>query len=183
MLEAAKNQLCGFPMDSPEYKTLARAINRMESQMMRYAEADWKSPLHLGTRARQFNMYLYKEYQFFKVLLDAMPPAGLVQPPRNLELVFHLLMSPETCDCALGDLEERYRKLAIRLGRRRANIWYGKQVLHSALPLLKEFVRARRSSAVITLLVFALRLGGLGKLANELQQIAQRQRRRGRPAD
>jgi hypothetical protein len=100
------------------------------------------------------------------------------RPPANLELLLHLAMSPADCEALIGDLEERYRKLATRLGRKRADIWYAKQVLTSIWPLLRDMIRRLGSSAVVHALCLILRLSGLGSIAGDLQRISAVKRKR-----
>jgi hypothetical protein len=95
-----------------------------------------------------------------------------LQPPRNLELLLYLF----NCEPLVGDLEERYRKLVKRLGQRRADLWYTKQVLTSIWPLLRAGLRRMGSSAAVGAIAFVLRLFGMGRIADELKQVVRRRK-------
>jgi hypothetical protein len=105
--------------------------------------------------------------------------ARVYRPPRNLELLLHLFVPQADCDPLIGDLEERYRKLAKRLGIGRANTWYTKQVLTSIWPLLRAGVRRVGSTAVVSVVTFALRLFGMGSLADELKRAVVKKKQQG----
>jgi hypothetical protein len=61
---------------------------------------------------------------------------GKVKPPIDAEFLFHLFMSPENCDSLVGDLEERYRLICKKFGRRRADFWYWSQTVRSLGPIV-----------------------------------------------
>jgi hypothetical protein len=57
-------------------------------------------------------------------------------PPLNAEFLFYLFMTPQDCDALVGDLEERYKLIHKRFGRRRANFWYWTQAVTSVGPIV-----------------------------------------------
>jgi len=59
-----------------------------------------------------------------------------VGPPRNAEFLFYVFMPPQNCDAVVGDLEERYRLIHKKFGRRRANFWYWTQAVRSLGPIV-----------------------------------------------
>jgi hypothetical protein len=95
-----------------------------------------------------------------------------VRPPVNFDFILYMLMSRADCEALIGDLEEGYRNLIERLGKRRADIWYGQQVLTSVWPLLTNSVRRLGSSTVVSALCLVLRFWGLGGMAEDLKQIS-----------
>lgn len=99
------------------------------------------------------------------------------QPPLNLELLLHLFIPQSDCEPLVGDLEERYRKLVKRLGIRRADLWYTKQVLTSIWPLLRAGLGRMGSSAAIGVIAFVPRVFGMGRIADELKQVVRRRKR------
>jgi hypothetical protein len=56
--------------------------------------------------------------------------------PVNAEFLFYLFMAPQNCDALVGDLEERYRLIHKKFGRRRANFWYWTQTVTSLGPIV-----------------------------------------------
>lgn len=79
----------------------------------------------------------------FRVTSDA--PDTLIGPktstqltgaPLNAEFLFHLFMTPQNCDALVGDLEERYKLIHKKFGRRRANFWYWTQTVKSLGPII-----------------------------------------------
>ena len=61
---------------------------------------------------------------------------GSPRPPLNAEFLFYLFMTPQNCDALVGDLEERYKLIHKRFGRRRANFWYWTQTVSSLGPIV-----------------------------------------------
>jgi hypothetical protein len=57
-------------------------------------------------------------------------------PPPNAEFLFYLFMTPQNCDALVGDLEERYKLIHKKFGRRRANFWYWTQTVTSVGPIV-----------------------------------------------
>ena len=63
-------------------------------------------------------------------------PKGSPRPPLNAEYLFYLFMSRQNCDAFVGDLEERYKLIHKKFGRRRANFWYWTQTITSLGPIV-----------------------------------------------
>ena len=103
-------------------------------------------------------------------MLGTLPPSRSA-PPAKLELILYLLLPRTDCDALIGDLEQRYRKVNKRLGKRNADIWYTKQVVSSVWPLLRAAVRRVGGSAVVGVLGLVLRMVGLGSVADELKRL------------
>jgi hypothetical protein len=60
------------------------------------------------------------------------------RPPFNAEYVLYLLLRKEERDVAIGDLIEEYGTILERFNKRRADIWFYKQMGGSLLPLLRR---------------------------------------------
>jgi len=60
------------------------------------------------------------------------------RPPLNAEYVLYLFLKREERDVMIGDLVESYRKILERFNKRRADIWFYKQVAGSMFPLLRR---------------------------------------------
>jgi hypothetical protein len=60
---------------------------------------------------------------------------GTVVPPRSAEFLFYLFLDSKNCDAIVGDIEERYKLILIKFGRRRANFWYWTQSIKSVGPI------------------------------------------------
>jgi hypothetical protein len=69
------------------------------------------------------------------------------RPPFEAEYLLYLILGKEERAAVIGDLAEEYRHILRQFGRRRANIWFYKQVTFSIWPFVKR-VLAR----VVTLL-------------------------------
>jgi hypothetical protein len=95
----------------------------------------------------------------------------LVRPPVNFDFILYMLMPRADCEALIGDLEEQYRNLIERLGKRRADIWYGQQVLTSVWPLLSSSIRRLGNSTVVNALCLVLRFWGLGSVAEDLKRM------------
>lgn len=62
------------------------------------------------------------------------------RPPINAEYVLYLLFRKDEREVAIGDLIEEYDQVLRRFDRRRADIWFYKQVAGSLFPLLRRAV-------------------------------------------
>jgi hypothetical protein len=62
------------------------------------------------------------------------------RPPFDAEFMLHLSLGKEERAAVIGDLVEEYRLMLRRFGRRRANIWFYKQVAGSVWPLFQRAV-------------------------------------------
>lgn len=60
------------------------------------------------------------------------------RPPFNAEYVLYFLLGSEERSVLIGDLIEDYGKVLERFNKRRADIWFYKQVVGSLLPLLRR---------------------------------------------
>jgi hypothetical protein len=60
------------------------------------------------------------------------------RPPFNAEYVLYFLLRKEERGVVIGDLVEEYGQLVERFNKRRADIWFYKQVAGSLLPLLRQ---------------------------------------------
>lgn len=70
--------------------------------------------------------------------IDSTDRTDLTRPPVNAEYVLHLLLRKDERDVLIGDLIEDYGTLVERFNKRRADIWFYKQVAGSLLPLLRR---------------------------------------------
>jgi hypothetical protein len=62
------------------------------------------------------------------------------RPPFNAEYILYLFLQKEDRDVVIGDLTEEYGKILERFNKRRADVWYYKQVFGSLWPLLRRAV-------------------------------------------
>jgi hypothetical protein len=96
-------------------------------------EADFERALRLWTRAGlQMNISVVPR----DMPLENKP--GSSRPPFNAEYVLHLLLKRDEREIVIGDLLECYGQLVLRFNKRRADIWFYKQVIGSLLPLLRR---------------------------------------------
>lgn len=66
--------------------------------------------------------------------------AVVPQTPFNAERILHLLLKEDERDAVIGDLVERYEQEIERVGKRRADFWFYKQIACSMWPLLRRAV-------------------------------------------
>jgi hypothetical protein len=66
--------------------------------------------------------------------------ASRSRPPFNAEYLLYVFLRREERDVVIGDLVEGYRLVLQRFNKRRADIWFYKQVLGSLWPLLRRAV-------------------------------------------
>lgn len=64
----------------------------------------------------------------------------IVRPPINAEYLLYLLLPKADQDCEIGDLIERYGRLARKFNKRRANVWYYWQVAGFGFSCLRRVV-------------------------------------------
>jgi hypothetical protein len=60
------------------------------------------------------------------------------KPPLNAEYLLYIFLRREERDALIGDLVECYSLVFHRFGKRRADIWFYKQVAGSLFPLLRR---------------------------------------------
>ena len=85
-----------------------------------------------------------------------------VKPPVNAEYLFYLLMTRQNCDALVGDLEERYKLIHKRFGRRRANFWYWTQTLMSLGPIVWAWAKKVVMKPAIAFAGWAVAKGLIG---------------------
>jgi len=90
----------------------------------------------------------------------ALPPGQplipMARPPINAEYVLCLLLRKEEREVVVGDLIESYNEVLKRFDKRRADIWFYKQVTGSLFPLFRRAM---------------LRIGGLVWLGRVLRRL------------
>ena len=60
------------------------------------------------------------------------------RPPVFAEYVLYLVLDKEEREVVIGDLVQEYNHITQRFGKRRADIWFYKQVMWSLWPLLRR---------------------------------------------
>jgi hypothetical protein len=83
-------------------------------------------------------------------------------PPRNAEFLFYIFMTPANCDALVGDLEERYKLIYKKFGRRRANLWYWTQTVTSLGPIVWAWSKKVSMKPVLAVLGWAVAKGLIG---------------------
>jgi hypothetical protein len=63
------------------------------------------------------------------------------KPPQLGEKALLLILPKKDQDCILGDLAEEYKAHQSKYGPRFAKVWYYKQVIGSAWPLIRKSIR------------------------------------------
>lgn len=74
--------------------------------------------------------------------VESLPPdLSKVTPPINAEFLFFLFLPPRDCDALTGDLEERFRLIFAKFGKRKADFWYWIQCLTSISPIVWAWLK------------------------------------------
>lgn len=68
------------------------------------------------------------------------PPAELLRPPFNAEYLLYFFLRKEERGAVIGDLLEEHAMIQERFSKRRADIWFCKQVATSLWPLFQRAV-------------------------------------------
>jgi hypothetical protein len=83
-------------------------------------------------------------------------------PPSTPEFFLYLFMTPANCDALVGDLEERYKLIRKKFGRRRANFWYWTQTVRSLGPIVWAWAKKVSLKPVVAVVGWAVGKGLLG---------------------
>jgi hypothetical protein len=84
------------------------------------------------------------------------------RPPLNAAFLFYLFLTPQNCDALVGDLEERFKLILRKFGRRRANFWYWTQTLMSVGPIVWAWAKKVSMKPVVGIVTWAVAKGLLG---------------------
>lgn len=103
-------------------------------------------------------------------LIFGLAEAAAYQPPKNFELILVCFLDRNTYEAMVGDLEERFNKIAKRLGPVRAGVWYRVQVLTSVGPVVVHWLRRGGAGMIVHVVASALRVIGLGSYAAALTE-------------
>lgn len=63
------------------------------------------------------------------------------RPPQLGEFALYMILSKEDREYLIGDLEEEFVKVQAKFGTKKARVWYYKQVLTSAWPMIRKALR------------------------------------------
>jgi hypothetical protein len=85
-----------------------------------------------------------------------------MKPPVNAEFLFYLFMTPQNCDALVGDLEERYKLIHRKFGRRRADFWYWTQAIWSLGPIVWAWAKQVSLKPVVAVVSWAIAKGLIG---------------------
>jgi hypothetical protein len=78
------------------------------------------------------------------------------------EPLFYVFMTPQNCDALVGDLEERYKLIHKKFGRRRANFWYRTQTVMSLGPIAWDWGKQKALKPLLGLAAWGLAKGLVG---------------------
>ena len=92
----------------------------------------------LGIRDRQRSEFWRAVGVFIKSDSKTEGKPSRHRPPFNAEYILYLLLGREDRDIVIGDLTETYGKIFQRFNKRRADIWFYKQVIGSLWPLFRR---------------------------------------------
>ena len=85
-----------------------------------------------------------------------------LRPPLNAEFLFYFFLTPQNCDAIVGDLEERYKLIHKKFGRRRANLWYWTQTVVSLGPIVWAWAKKVSLKPVAAVIAWAVGKGLVG---------------------
>lgn len=96
---------------------------------------------------------------------DLPPAVGATEPiaPLTAEYLFYLWMSRQNAEAITGDLEEGYKALRKKFGRRRANFWYWTQTGMSLGPIVWAWAKKVSLKPVVGLVTWAVAKGLIGR--------------------
>ena len=80
----------------------------------------------------------------------------------NAEYLFYFFLTPQNCDALVGDLEERYKLIHRKFGRRRANFWYWTQTVNSLRPIVWAWAKKLSLRPAMALIGWAVAKGFVG---------------------
>jgi hypothetical protein len=83
-------------------------------------------------------------------------------PPSNAEFLFYLFLDAKNCDALVGDLEERYRTIGKKFGKRRADFWYWTQAIRSVGPIVWAWGKKLVMKPLIGVIGWAIARGIIG---------------------
>ena len=96
------------------------------------------------------------------VLLRADTNASAQIKPLNAEFLFYLFVDPQNCDALVGDLDERYKLIHKKFGRRRADFWYWTMAVRSLGPIVWAWGKQKALKPVLTIAGWAVAKGLIG---------------------
>jgi hypothetical protein len=79
---------------------------------------------------------VHLDWVTFSDIRRAKSRAGLAIVPINDEFLFYLFLDAQNCDALVGDLEERYKLIHKKFGKRRTDLWYWTQAIRSVGPIV-----------------------------------------------
>ncbi len=92
------------------------------------------------------------------LVTNAMTPVA----PSWAVYLFYILLDAPNCDALVGDLEERYRLIRRKFGKRRADFWYWTQAVRSVGPIAWVWVKRHLLKPVIAVIAWAFAKGIIG---------------------
>jgi hypothetical protein len=102
-------------------------------------------------------------YSIGKRFLPLLPSRNsTITPPLNAEFLFYLFLTPQNCDALLGDLEERYKVIHKKFGRRRASFWYWTHTVMSLGPIVWAWSKKVSLKPVVAIVTWAVAKDLLG---------------------
>lgn len=134
-----------FKTDLPEDDVVEwkEAIDAARERGLRIVDDDFAvyiKGLYLQYELKKAKQELVKAYlEGFSLALGTVPEDDVpITPPFNAEYILHILLRMDEREAVVGDLFEAYVKIVRRFNKRRADIWYYKQVACSLWPLLRR---------------------------------------------
>src|SRR5262249_53715933 len=99
---------------------------------------------------------IYKRQRTTLLVLSEPPPelnstSSQLGPPSVVQFLFYLFLDPQNCDALVGDLEERYRLIRKKFGKRKADFWYWTQAIHSVCPVAWRWCKNLVMKPVLTI--------------------------------
>ncbi len=117
------------------------------AQIARYFDVSSKATIAKHISALEKRGLIKREHEpgrfTLAVKVKAAPPDTLCEataprPPFNAEYILYLLLARDERDFVIGDLIEGYGEISTRFNKRRADLWFYKQVAGSLWPLLRR---------------------------------------------
>src|SRR5258706_7017031 len=103
----------------------------------------------------EVNLFRIVKFKWSSIARRAIKFRRSKRPPPNAQFLFYLFMDARNCESIVGDLEERYRLVHKKFGRRRANFWYWTQALRSVVPIAWAWLKRASKKPLIGLIGWA----------------------------
>lgn len=123
-------------------------LKKGKRQVQSYGEKTEFSSANYAVHNRKTHQPNFAKLLLAVLLLDVSERPGVLKsmrsnltPPQLGEFALYMILTKEDREYLIGDLAEEFIEVQAKFGRTKASIWYYKQVLTSAWPLMRKAIR------------------------------------------